>query len=223
MATKLSYNIPNGSTLQIAKTMGASLAVSGISNAKEAVATLSAADSSIAAGDYVQLFTSWVNMNGLVCRVKSITTDKVTLEKIDTSDAKIYPGGGGAGTLVKIQAWIDLPLTPTISNSGNEQQTTTFQAIQHERAVNINTYKSAATQTFTMAHDASAPVREVLKQLDRSQDVTAFKFYNKRAKETRVYGCQVSFNEIPTSEVNNVETNSLVLSLVSEMVIYPAA
>ena len=133
------------------------------------------------------------------------------------------PAGGGAGTLVKIQAWIDLPLTPTISNSGNEQQTTTFQAIQHERAVDINTYKSAATQTFTMAHDASAPVREVLKQLDRSQDVTAFKFYNKRAKETRVYGCQVSFNEIPTSEVNNVETNSLVLSLVSEMVIYPAA
>ena len=70
---------------------------------------------------------------------------------------------------------------------------------------------------------ASAPVREVLKKLDRSQDVTAFKFYNKRAKETRVYGCQVSFNEIPASEVNNVETNSLVLSLVSEMVIYPAA
>lgn len=223
MATKLSYNIPNGSTLQIAQTMGASIQVTEISNAKEAVATLSAADSSIAAGDYVQLFTSWVNMSGLVCRVKSITTDKVTLEKVDTSDTDIYPEGGGAGTLVKINAWIDLPLTPTISNSGNEQQTTTFQAIQHERAVNINTYKSAATQTFTMAHDASAPVREVLKQLDRTQDITAFKFYNKRAKETRVYGCQVSFNEIPASEVNNVETNSLVLSLVSEMVIYPAA
>ena len=150
-------------------------------------------------------------------------TNKVTLEKVDTSDTEIYPVGGGAGTMVKIQAWIDLPLTPTIANSGNEQQTTTFQAIQHERAVNINTYKSAATQTFTMAHDASAPVREVLKKLDRSQDVTAFKFYNKRAKETRVYGCQVSFNEIPASEVNNVETNSLVLSRVSEMVIYPAA
>ncbi|WNA09112.1 hypothetical protein [Klebsiella phage P61_2] len=223
MATKLSYNIPNGSTLQIAQTMGASIAVTGISNAKEAVATLKTTDSSIAAGDYVQLFTSWVNMSGLVCRVKSITTDKVTLEKIDTTDTEIYPEGGGAGTLVKIQSWIDLPLTPTIANSGNEQQTTTFQAIQHERAVNINTYKSAATQTFTMAHDASLPVREVLKQLDRTQDVTAFKFYNKRARETRVYGCQVSFNEIPASEVNNVETNSLVLSLVSEMVIYPAA
>ena len=223
MATKLSYNIPNGSTLQIAQTMGASLAVSGISNAKEAVATLTATDSSIAAGDYVQLFTSWVNMNGLVCRVKSITTGKVTLVFNDTATTEIYTEGGGAGTMVKINAWIDLPLTPTISNAGNEQQTTTFQAIQHERAVNINTYKSAATQTFTMAHDASAPVREVLKKLDRSQDVTAFKFYNKRAKETRVYGCQVSFNEIPASEVNNVETNSLVLSLVSEMVIYPAA
>lgn len=223
MATKLSYNIPNGSTLQIAKTMGASIAITGVSNEKEAIATLSAADSSLAAGDYVQLFTSWVNMSGLVCRVKSIATNKVTLEKIDTTNTDIYPAGGGAGTLVKINAWIDLPLTPTISNAGNEQQTTTFQAIQHERAVNINTYKSAATQTFTMAHDASAPVREVLKQLDRSQDVTAFKFYNKRAKETRVYGCQVSFNEIPASEVNNVETNSLVLSLVSEMVIYPAA
>lgn len=223
MATKLSYNIPNGSTLQIAKTMGASIAITGVSNEKAAVATLSAADSSLAAGDYVQLFTSWVNMNGLVCRVKSIATNKVTLEKIDTTNTDIYPAGGGAGTLVKIQEWIDLPLTPTISNAGNEQQTTTFQAIQHERAVNINTYKSAATQTFTMAHNASLPVRDVLKNLDRTQDITAFKFYNKRAKETRVYGCQVSFNEIPASEVNNVETNSLVLSLVSEMVIYPAA
>lgn len=223
MATKLSYNIPNGSTLQIAQTMGASVAVTGITNAKEAVASISAEDSSIAAGDYVQLFTSWVNMSGLVARVKSVTSGKVTLELVDTSDTDIYPEGGGAGTLVKIQAWIDLPLTPTISNSGNEQQTTTFQAIQHERAVNINTYKSAATQTFTMAHDASLPVREVLKNLDRTQDITAFKFYNKRAKETRVYGCQVSFNEIPASEVNNVETNSLVLSLVSEMVIYPVA
>lgn len=223
MATKLSYNIPNGSTLQIAQTMGASLAVTGITNAKEAVASISSEDSSIAAGDYVQLFTSWVNMSGLVCRVKAAAAGKITLEMIDTSDTEMYPEGGGAGTMVKIQSWIDLPLTPTIANSGNEQQTTTFQAIQHERAVNINTYKSAATQTFTMAHDASLPVREVLKQLDRTQDVTAFKFYNKRARETRVYGCQVSFNEIPASEVNNVETNSLVLSLVSEMVIYPAA
>jgi len=223
MATKLSYNIPNGSTLQIAQTMGASLAVTGITNAKEAVASISSEDSSIAAGDYVQLFTSWVNMSGLVCRVKAAAAGNITLEMIDTSDTEMYPEGGGAGTMVKIQSWIDLPLTPTIANSGNEQQTTTFQAIQHERAVNINTYKSAATQTFTMAHDASLPVREVLKQLDRTQDVTAFKFYNKRARETRVYGCQVSFNEIPASEVNNVETNSLVLSLVSEMVIYPAA
>lgn len=223
MATKLSYNIPNGSTLQIAQTMGASVAVTGITNAEEAVASISSEDSSIATGDYVQLFTSWVNMSGLVCRVKSAADGKVTLELVDTSDTEMYPEGGGAGTMVKIQSWIDLPLTPTIANSGNEQQTTTFQAIQHERAVNINTYKSAATQTFTMAHDASLPVREVLKQLDRTQDVTAFKFYNKRARETRVYGCQVSFNEIPASEVNNVETNSLVLSLVSEMVIYPAA
>lgn len=223
MATKLSYNIPNGSTLQIAQTMGASVAVTGITNAEEAVASISSEDSSIATGDYVQLFTSWVNMSGLVCRVKSAAAGNVTLELVDTSDTEMYPEGGGAGTMVKIQSWIDLPLTPTIANSGNEQQTTTFQAIQHERAVNINTYKSAATQTFTMAHDASLPVREVLKQLDRTQDVTAFKFYNKRARETRVYGCQVSFNEIPASEVNNVETNSLVLSLVSEMVIYPAA
>ncbi|QGJ86739.1 major tail protein [Enterobacter phage ATCEA23] len=224
MAPKLGYNIPNGSTLQIAETMGDAITVTGISNATEAVATATGAGiDALSPGDYIMLSVDWVNLNGLVCRIKAATEGAITLEGVDTTDANMFPAGGGVGELVKIEKWIDLPLTPTIANAGNEQQTTTFQAIQMERAATINTFKSAATQTFTMAHDATHAARKVLKAYDRSQDPTAFKMYNKRAKETRLYGCQVSFNELPASEVNNVETNTLVLNLISDMQIYPDA
>ena len=224
MAQKLGYNIPNGSKLQIAATFGPEITLSGISNATEAVATATGAGiDNVAISDIVMLYVDWVNLNGLVCRVKSVQEGAITLEGVDTTSETLFPAGGGVGTMVKVLTWADLPLTPTIANAGNEQQTTTFQAIQMERAATINTYKSAATQTFTMAHDASNPTRKLLKAYDRSQEPTAFKMYNPRAKETRMYGCQVSFNEMPASEVNNVETNTLLLNLISDMQIYPDA
>ena len=225
MAKKLNYNIPNGATFALASGFGAETNVTSISNATEAVVKLTAADATIKAGDFVQIFSAWTNLDAYVAKVKSVdaTANTVTLAEVDTSNTDIFPAGGGAGTIRRISGWTDLPYITTIANAGNEQQTTSFQAIQMEQARNLNTFKSAASQTFTMTHNATDPIRKTLEALDASQDITAYKMYNKNSKETRVYGCQVSFNTLPATAVNEVETCQLVLNLQSKMKIYSAA
>ena len=214
------YNLPNGSSAQLSKLWGKSNSVTGISNAANAVVTLSAADDSIKAGDIVMLRSAWIHLDGFVCRVKAVKDLTVTLDDVDTTDTVYFPEGGGAGTLTKVNEFIDFPPVTAIAASGGDQQTTSFQALQMDKAENLNTFKNASTQTYTITHDSADEIRPILKQADKSQDLIVVKFYNPRSTETRLYSAKVSFNEIPATEINQVETVQIVFSLKSDMKFY---
>lgn len=227
----MGYQLPNGSTVNQSKTMSTVVEITGISNAVEPVVTLDAQIPGLNAGDWVFMTNAWAEFQASVFRVKSATTESpftVTLDAdatgtTNTTDLNRFPAGAGVGTLAKIQQWDALPYITDVNTSGGDQQTTSFQPLQLDRAITLNTFKNGFTQAFTITHDSSDAIRPALEAYDRSQETIAVRFYNPRAKESRVYGAQVSFAKIPVTQPNQVETCVITYSLQSEMRFYKDA
>ncbi|HGM9963763.1 TPA: phage tail protein [Providencia stuartii] len=181
-----------------------------------------AASSGVKAGDIVQVISGWKRMSG-VYRVKAAVETSVTLEGVDTTDTERFPAGGGKGTLKTIQEWEVMPQVMTLSTEGGEQQTQEIQFLEDEQAETIDTYKSGIVQVYTFAHDAQLPIRKLLMKLDDTKQLTAIRFYNKRAGEDRYYSASVSFQRVPNTAINEVENVSARFSLKSDMQIYATA
>ena len=217
----MAYNIPNGSRVYVASKYGKEVEFTTASNAAEAVLTV-AASSGVKAGDIVQVISGWKRMSG-VYRVKAAAETSVTLEGVDTTDTERFPAGGGKGTLKTIQEWEVMPQVMTLSTEGGEQQTQEIQFLEDEQAETIDTYKSGIVQVYTFAHDAQLPIRKLLMKLDDTKQLTAIRFYNKRAGEDRYYSASVSFQRVPNTAINEVENVTARFSLKSEMQIYTNA
>ncbi len=217
----MAYNIPNGSRVYVASKYGKEVEFTTASNAAEAVLTV-AASSGVKAGDIVQVISGWKRMSG-VYRVKAAADTSVTLEGVDTTDIERFPAGGGKGTLKTIQEWEVMPQVMTLSTEGGEQQAQEIQFLEDEQAETIDTYKSGIVQVYTFAHDAQLPIRKLLMKLDDTKQLTAIRFYNKRAGEDRYYSASVSFQRVPNTAINEVENVSARFSLKSDMQIYATA
>lgn len=213
------FQLPNGSTLQIHKTLAAELAFTAISNAKEAVLTVSgnSGENAIAKGDVIYISASTSNeLQYRPAYVKAATTTAITLLSFDTSDTTTYPAGI-TGSVRKVLSWIDLPLTSTIANSGGDANTTTVQFIQDEKARNLFTTTNPEITTLTTAHDAFDPVRAELEKHTKAQDFVVYRVFNPKAAsgagEYRLFVVQLQFNGNPVMAVNEVETNTLAMTI----------
>ncbi|QHJ80237.1 MAG: hypothetical protein [Bacteriophage sp.] len=222
----MGYQLPNGSTVQQSKTLSAAAVITAISNGVEPIVTLQAEIADLAAGDWVLVNSAWVELDNGVFLVKEVSATSVTLAAangVDTTDTNRFPVGAGAGTMRRVVEWVALPYITDVATSGGDQQTTSFQPLQLDRAITLNTFKNGYTQAFTITHDSADEVRPLLEEADYTQEVVAVKFYNPRAKESRVYGCQVSFAKIPVTQPNQVETCVITYALQSDMRFYKDA
>ncbi|MDX7992889.1 phage tail protein [Xenorhabdus sp. psl] len=217
----MAYNIPNGSRVYIASKYGDEVKFSAASNAEEVVLTLDSA-AGIAKGDIVHVSSGWKKASGAY-RVKTVAEKSITLAGLDTTDKNTFPAGGGAGSLKKVLAWEVMPQVMTLSTEGGEQQTQEVQFLEDEQAETIDTYKNGVVQVYTFAHDAKLSIRKLLMKLDDSKQITAIRFYNKRAAEDRYYTASVSFQRVPNTAMNEVENVTARFSLKSEMQIYTNA
>ncbi|WP_265332155.1 phage tail protein [Enterobacter cancerogenus] len=73
-------------------------------------------------------------------------------------------------------------------------------------SANLNTYKSAVSQTYSIAHDSTLPVYPLLRQLDEDEETVAAYMYVPKAKENRYWAATASFDDTPTTAVNEVES-----------------
>lgn len=232
----MAYQLPNGSSVQIGSVLGNGIAVTAASNAAASFSNLTegcvitcAEGHGLAVGDVVMFSKSpWVRAQNSAFIVGKVATNSVTLARFDTSDATKYPAGafsaGTPGEVVKVSSFIDFPYITNVAVSGGDQQTTTFQPLQVNTAISLNTTKNPLVQTYTFTHDEEDPIRPILEDLDETQKTTVIKFTNPAAAsgkgEIRIYPAKVSFRKIPSAEVNNVETVQSTLTMQSDMVIY---
>lgn len=205
-------HLPNGSQVFVEKTRGSAISVTKITNSDNPVLTC-AASHGLAKGDYVIITSSnWAKLINKVGRVKNVSTNDVTIEGFSTKDSNIY-SGTGTGSICKVSDWIEVPCVQDLSQEGGEQQFYTYQCLADDREQQIPTYKSAVSMTYTFAHEYDNPIYPILRAADESGQVKVMRMYVPRAKEMRLWSGTLSFNEIPQTAVNEMETVSLTVSL----------
>lgn len=219
----MAFHLPNGSHVFIEATSGAEMSATAITNANPAVFTIPT--SGLEVGDVVRVADStWGTLNNAVGRVLTVATDAVTIEGLDTSNVDIFPTGSGTATLVQVLTWDEIPQITTVAQDGNEQQFYSFQFLSDDRQRNLPTYKSAATYTFTFAHDFSMGIYSVLRAADESGDTRAMYMAVPRASEVRYWSAVPSFNDIPVTTINELEVVSVACSIQSQrMTFVPSA
>jgi hypothetical protein len=161
----------------IAATYGATKAMSAISNAANAVATLEASHGFIVS-DVMQIVTSgWPKAEGRVLRVSNVATNDVTLESFDTQSTTDFPTGTGAGTVREVATWTNVGqiLGDSFSSSGGEQQYNTFQYLDQDAQVEEPTFLSPGRLQFTIDSDIAAAGQILLNTLMNSRAVTPFR------------------------------------------------
>lgn len=207
-------HLPNGSQVFVEKTRGAAIVASKITAHANPVFTLTASHG-LKQGDYILVTeSSWPKLINKVGRVKSVeaSTNAVTIEGFSTSNTNAFPGSG-TGKVVKISEWIEIPCVQDLSQEGGEQQFYTYQCLADDREQQIPTYKSAVSLTYNFAHEYDNPIYPVLRTADESGEVKVMRMYVPKAKEMRIWSGTLSFNEIPQTAVNEMETVSLTVSL----------
>lgn len=205
-------HLPNGSQVFVEKMRGAAIAASKITAVANPVFTLDASHG-LKQGDYVMVVeSSWPKLINKVGRVKAVSANDATIEGFSTSNTNVFPGSG-TGKIVKISQWIEIPCVQDLSQEGGEQQFYTYQCLADDREQQIPTYKSAVSLTYNFAHEYDNPIYPVLRSADESGEVKVMRMYVPKAKEMRIWSGTLSFNEIPQTAVNEMETVSLTVSL----------
>lgn len=216
-------HLPNGSQIFIEASRGSELSASAITNAEKPVFTMSDTDD-LAKGDYVIVTEStWGKLLDRVLRVSEVSSGvSATLEGIDTTDTNVFPNGATA-KIAKIKAWSEIPCVQDLAQDGGEQQYYTYQCLSDDQEQQLPTYKSAVSLTYTFAHEYDNAIYPLLRKADENGEVTAMRMYVPKAKEMRCWAGVLSFNEIPQTAVNEMETVSLSCSLKGRYTFLPAS
>lgn len=200
----MGFALPNGATVFVGKT-AAAIEVTAVSNSNGALFSV-ATGHNLAVGDVVLISSGWSLIDNLVARISAQTATSVTIGVINSSDVNYFAVGAGTGGLHKVTDWTEIPQITEVAQSGGDQQYTQLQFLADDRQRNLATFKAAKSQTFNMAHDSNLPIYSLLLAADRSGDTLAMRMYVPKAKETRYWSGQASFDPQPTTAVNNVET-----------------
>lgn len=163
-----------GCKRDIAKAYSAPIAISIITNAAEAAATLPAGHA-VAAGDYVEVTSDWSDLDGKILRIKTVVGDIVTLEGFDTSDTADFPAGEGIGSLRRITAWDRIKQSKDVKNSGGEQQWLT-QAVDGDLSERkMPGIRSATTVAIEVYDDTAMPWYKTALAASRSRRPAAYR------------------------------------------------
>lgn len=216
-------HLPNGSQIFIGVNMGEPISATQITNADNPVFTATNTQS-IRKGAYVLIETSsWGKLVSRVLRVKEVSDNvSVTLEGVSTKDTNVFPKGQNTATFREVKSWVEVPCVQDLAQDGGEQQYYTYQCLADDQEQQLPTYKSAVSLTYTFAHEYDNPIYPILRKAEESGDVTALRMYVPKAKEMRCWAGVLSFNDIPQTTMNEIETVSLSVSLKGRFTFLPS-
>lgn len=216
----MSVSLPNGSIISIASTYATAATMSVLSNASEAVATLSASHG-VVENDILEITSGWSKLNGRIVRADSVATNDVTLEDINTSSTSRYPAGSGTGTVREITAWTQVSQVLESTSAGGEQQFTNYQFLEDDTERQIPTNKSAQSITLRVADDPTLAHYAILSAADEDRLPRAIRVQLPAGGVIYMNG-YVTFNKTPTLTINEVMACQVTISLVAEPTRYAA-
>lgn len=206
-----------GLQLSIASTFGTQFTVSAISNATEAVATLSAGHG-VVVNDIIELTSGWKRLTQRVVRVKTLATNDATLELVNTSATADYPAGEGIGTGREITAWTSISqLLPDVNVSGGGFRRADITQIDDIRVKELPILAEAVTLTFSYFWDPTLSWRSTVETAARSGTVYPFRLVK---GSYRIFGNGYwGYNSEPSIQ-NGVLVGTIELSAVADSITY---
>jgi hypothetical protein len=214
----MAVTLPNGALVAIANGYDAADAMSAISNASPAVATL-AASHGIVAGDYIEVTSGWSRLTDKVVRAGTVTANDVELLGIDSTLTNVYSAGGGAGSVRKVTGWTQLSQILQSTSNGGEQQFLEYQFLESDAQKRIPTFKSAAGLSFSIADDPTLAGYILAAQANDDRLPRAVRITLPNGA-TIVYNAYISLNKTPSLTVNEIMACEVTLSLLNEPVRY---
>lgn len=206
----MGFKIPNGGTFQHAATYAAPLAVTALSNATEAIATVAAA--TLVVGDIVLISSGWTALNGRVARVKAATATAITLEGIDTTNVQVFPALGGIGSLKKVLTWVLVPQITDVAFSGGDQNYLAVAFLEDAQGRELPIDKAAARMTLTVADDPAQAYVPIVQAADAGSAIHASRL-NLPGNDTIFYGAYTSYSPQPVVARGALLTRTITLAL----------
>lgn len=214
----MAISLPNGATLSIASAYGTATAVSGITNATEAVATVASA-TNLTVGGIVEITSGWSKLNLRLARIKTVTGTAITLEAIDTTNLIKFPAGSGIGSLRPITTWTQLTQVLEFSTSGGDQNYTNYSFLEDPTERQIPTNKSAQSISVTLGDDVTLPWYSVLDKADDDKLPRGLRL-SLPSGSNIFYDTIASFNKTPTVTKNEVMGLAASFSLTADTTRY---
>lgn len=212
--------LPNGATIAIGSVYATAKNVTALTNATEAVATAEASHGFIV-GDIGRIVSGWSKLDGRVTRIKTVSTNDLTYEGINTVDTTRYPAGTGIGTLQEVSTFVQVTQVLEATTQGGDQQFTTYSFLEDSTERQIPTNKSAQSLSLTIADDVTLPHYAVLDAADEDRLPRVVRIALSGGSKL-YYQAYVTLNKTPTLTKNEVMGLNVTISLVADPVRYAA-
>lgn len=200
--------VPTGSTFFIASTFAASKNTTIVTNASEAVVTVTT--HGYTNGDIVEITSGWGRLNRRNFRIKSVTTDTFVLEGADTSSTSFYPVGTGLGSVRKITAFTQITTTMNPQSTGGDPKTVTYKYVESDVEYSINDGFTATSYTLELDADSIGSAGyTALKTLTEVQTDTSLKIVTRNGALI-FQPCTVALNEairMQDGQINRVNVS----------------
>jgi hypothetical protein len=216
----MSSLFPNGTKYAISTALAAAVPITAVTNATPAVASAATppADGAIAV-----IASGWPGLNNRIARAANPDANSFELEGIDTSSVVRFPAGEGLGQFQVVSGWTPIDQVTAPAMSGGDQQYFTFQYTEDEDGEQQQkpTTKNPRVLTLTMDYDPEKPWYEALIAADRAKVPVVLRAAMPNGY-TMYYLANPSFNEVPTSNLNQNMQNVATFSLIKAPARYKA-
>jgi hypothetical protein len=214
----MAITLTTGTIIAIASTYGANVNMTAITNASEAVATLGAGHS-VTVGDYLEVTSGWDRLTGRIVRAKTVATNDITFESINTSSTSVFPAGTGTGTIRRITAWTNLSQIKQMGSSGGELQFADITSISDTVQKQIPTVRGAMSVQITYFDDDALAWIAAVNAADAARTPYAVRFTYPNSAKT-VANAYWAKSSTPSVNTNEGLTNQIGLTYAAEPVRY---
>lgn len=210
--------LPNGATISIGSTYGASKTISAFSNANPGVMTLEASHG-IIVGDIFEVTSGWDKANGNVYRASVVATNDVSVEGLNTSSTTFFPAGSGTGTVREVTAWTQVTQVLELTTQGGDQNFATYSFLESSAEHQIPTTKSPVTFNLVIGDDASLSHYAILAAADADRAQRVMKI-TLPSGSLIYFSAYVTLQKTPTLTKNEVMGLRVTLSVINEVTRY---
>ncbi|MBK7954578.1 MAG: hypothetical protein IPK02_11820 [Candidatus Accumulibacter sp.] len=222
----MSITKTTGLVLAAVSTCATAVNMTAITNASEAVATLQAGHG-VLVGDLLEMTSGWGRLNGRLVRAKTVATNDVTLEGVNTTSTVNYPAGAGTGagtgTVRRANAstgLINMSQIKLISTSGGELAFEDVTAVDDVVARQITTIRSPVQLQITIFDDPTLAWYATLLAADEAGTPLGFRMGFPNGSKL-LFNAYVCVARVPTIEANMSLKTNISLAFSADPIRYP--